>query len=545
MVGSTSNSYQGLGETTQNKIKNSAVDSGTPDGTKEPEPERLGVEIGVDTNLAFTTPFSPVGAGIQKTDAERLHEVWRNQDEESGPTVRQLVAMRRMDGQARAIYRLLTLPIRAALNGATYIPAVGDNGEAEFIENVFTIPPESGGMSTTLHKIMGQMLLGLFDGFSAFEKVFWKPTFGPMQGKITLKKLAYRPSETISFIQDESGGYGGIRQRAANGGKYTDIYIEPEYSLYYAAQEEERKFYGVSFFQSAFYHYDKKVRLYYTAHLAAQRAAVGTRVGYYPPNAGKTQKSEFAQQMANLSLAQWMMMPEGYKVEILKEGGSYDFLKMIEHHDDQMAKSLLATFLEKNPSSRGALAPPPTSLVQFADPGDEMFQLMLRAIQDDIADTINRYLIPQLVDFNFSGGHYPSFKWGKLTDEQKKAMAVTFDKVLSSTLSANVSTEFVRALEEQQADDYGLEIDYEAVAEREALAQQQATAQQGGGAPPVDPNAPLSDSTPPNTDGTPTADDQISQFEQQAVKLSSGEDSAEAYRELMTLAGELLASSED
>ena len=59
-----------------------------------------------------------------------------------------------------------------------------------------------------------------------------------------------------------------------------------------AAQEEERKFYGISFFQSAFYHYDKKVKLYYTAHLAAQRAAVGTRVGTVPQQATKAAKAK-------------------------------------------------------------------------------------------------------------------------------------------------------------------------------------------------------------------------------------------------------------
>ena len=41
-------------------------------------------------------------------------------------------------------------------------------------------------------------------------------------------------------------------------------------ALYFANDEAERPFYGVSMFESAFYHYDKKTKLYYIAH---QRAA--------------------------------------------------------------------------------------------------------------------------------------------------------------------------------------------------------------------------------------------------------------------------------
>ena len=40
------------------------------------------------------------------------------------------------------------------------------------------------------------MLLGLFNGFSAWEMVYWVPKTGPNKGKITLRKIDWRPSET-------------------------------------------------------------------------------------------------------------------------------------------------------------------------------------------------------------------------------------------------------------------------------------------------------------------------------------------------------------
>jgi len=502
-------------------------------GTKQSvEIQALGDEYGTDTNLPFSTPFSGTTVGVEKTDGEKnLREVSRYTDGDEGPTVRQLVTMRRMDGQARALYRLLSLPIRSALTSCTFVPGEDGEEEAEFIENVFRLPAESGGMTVTFHRVMSQILQGLFDGFAAFEKVFWIPDTGPLKGKITLRKLGHRPPETITFITDDKGGFQGLRQQAAQNGQSIDVYIPADYAFYYAAQEEERKFYGVSFFQSAFYHYDKKVKLYYTAHLAAQRAAVGTRVGTVPAQASKQAKSEFAQSLARLSLAQWMMTPEGFKVDVLREGGSFDFLNLINHHNSQMSKSVLANFFDSTQGGGSG----DSSLVNFAQPGDDMFILMLRAIMDDIANQINHYIIPQLIDLNFKNGVYPTFTWGKLTDEQRASIAATFDKVLTAGESVNATPEFVRALEENMAEEMGLEIDYDEVEKRE---EEEKAAQAASGIDPLtgqpvpggpaDPNAqpalgPDGQPIDPNAVEAPVAEGAAATWEEQGVPLSAAD----------------------
>lgn len=428
------------------------------------EIEALGVAIGIDDHLPFTTPFSPAGMGTKKNSDEELHEVL-NYGVDNGPTVRQLTAMRRLDGQARALFSLLTLPIRGALKDATFVPAEGGEEESEFIDKVFNLPPSQGGMTITFPRFMDYLLGGLFEGFSAFEKVFWIPGYGDLKGKIVLKKLAHRPSETVTFVADKNGSFAGFRQRSMFAGRTIDVYIPSQYAFYFASQETERRFYGVSFFQSAFPHYDAKVRLYYTAHLAAQRAAVGTRVGTVPPNASRGAKVEFQQALSNLAVAQWLMTPEGFKVDVLNEGGSYDFLGLINHHNHMMSQSVLAGFFDKDTGGGKNEA---GSLVNFAQPGDDMFILMLRAIMDDIANQINHYIIPQLIDFNFKNGKYPLFTWGKLTDEQRAAVAKTFDKLATAGSGLLASTEFLRALEKNVAEDMGLEIDWEEVEAREA-----------------------------------------------------------------------------
>ena len=440
-------------------------DEGSPQSQYSEIPE-LGVENGTDNTLSFVTAFNPIQLGLKKSTSESLSEVLRDDEySEDRPTVRQLATMRRLDGHARALYRLLTLPIRAALNTATFVPADGGEKEAEFIDLVFRTAPANGGMTQTFQKFMGHLLTGLFDGFAAFEKVFWVPEFGPLEGKYTLKKLAHRPSETITFLMDSNGGFGGLRQRTHLGGKTVDAFIDPEYAFYYAAQEEERKFYGVSFFESAFPHYDAKAKAYFTAHLAAQRAAVGTRVGTVPSNASAGAKREFAHNLSNLSLAQWMMLPDGFGVDVLREGGSYDFLGLINHHNHMMSESVLANFFDKD---TGGGSGESGALVNFAQPGDDMFILMLRAVMDDIANSINHYIIPQLIDYNFDGAKYPTFTWGTFTDEQRQAIASTFDKLATAGQSVNVVPEFMRELQKIMAEEMGIVIDWDAVDAREA-----------------------------------------------------------------------------
>lgn len=433
-----------------------------PEPDPVPTDKELGVELGVEYNLPFSVPFSD-GTSQKEREARALREIMQSRGEENGPTIAQLVAMRRLDGQARALYRLLVLPIRAALAKSTFVPAEGGEEEAEFIDQVFRLPPSQGGMSVTLHRFMSQLLLGLFDGFSAFEQVYWRPAFGPLKGKYTLQKLAYRQSETITFVENEDGGFEGFRQRAYLHGKTVDIHIPKERAFYYAAQEEERKYYGVSYFQSAFYHYDKKIKMYYIAHLAAQRAAVGTRVGTFPVNATREQRQTLAQNLANLAVAQWMMVPEGTKVEMLKESGTFPFLDYINHHNNQMSKSILANFFDKDTGGGSGDA----KLVSFGQPGDDMFVLMLRAIMDDIANSINHYVIPRLIDWNFEGGNYPTFQWAALTDDQKALISGTFEKLATAGEGVNVSQEFLREIEMKMAAEMGLEIDWDEVEARE------------------------------------------------------------------------------
>lgn len=507
----------------------------------KPRQSDLGIEIGVETNLPFSVPYSD-GLSTRERESKALRELLRSEGETEGPTVAQLVAMRRTDGQARALYRLLTLPIRAALTKSSFVPAEGGEEEAEFITNQFFLPPSSGGMSVTFHRFMSQLLQALFDGFAPFEQVYDIATHGPLKGKYVLRKLAYRQPSTITFIEDEDGHFQGFRQRAYKNGEVIDRHIPRSRAFYFAAQEEERKYYGVSFFQSAFYHYDKKVKMYYIAHLAAQRAAVGTRVGTHPNNASREQKSVFAQNLSNLAVAQWMMLPENFKVEMLKESGHFDFLNYINHHNNQMSKSILASFFDEDKGSGSN----DSKVVSFGQAGgDSMFILMRRAIMDEIANSINHYIIPRLIDWNFNSSKYPQFRWAELSDEQEMMIGHTFERLATAGESVNVSEEFLREIEKKMADEMGLEIDWDEVEEHEKKERIGANFQQGldeDGMP-----LPVDAAGQPIIPGRENPQQSIEQFEQSistGVELSSEEGLLQQASALLSLAGERIVRTE-
>lgn len=460
-----------------------ALTGATADSIAKPSASELNTELGVSMNMPFSISSLIYGA-------DGAQSLLRNDD----VTIGQLTEMRRRDGQARSLYRVITLPIRAALEHHTVVPAEGGEKEAEFIAAMLTSPPAMGGMTVPLDRLVAHMLLAIFDGFAAFEMVYWVPSKGPLKGKIVLRKAAYRPSDTVFFRVDDNGGFDGFQQKTTFQGKVVDVVIDRDRAFYYAANEEENPFYGVSYFSSAFYHYDKKIKLYYVSHLAAQHRAVGSRLGHLPANPDKKTRDAFIRALGDFGLAQAMVVPEGYSVEdLVQSASSFDFLGLIDHHDRQMAKSVLAFFID-NPDS--------AKLVDFSQPKDDMFLLMLKAIMGEIESVINNHVIPRFIDWNFGSEKYPEFKFGSFTDEEKSAVRTIFSS-LAVASTTNTTPEFIFELEKNIAEELGLPIDYDAIEERqkamaeaedaakkaslEALANPSADTQQGADGKPVAP----------------------------------------------------------
>lgn len=399
--------------------------------------------------------------------------------------------MRRRDGQARALYRLLTMPMLASLKHSHVIPRKGVTGgdkEAQFCKDLLMLPSSAGGMTHGFIRFFQQMLLALFNGFTAWEMVYWQPKTGPNKGKYTLRKLDWRPSETLTFLLDGQGEFNGFRQRTFFQGRTIDVKIPKETGIYFATHEYERPFYGVSMFESAFYHWDKKEKLYFIAHLAAQRAAVGLRVGTMVPNAAPSDKNNFTKALSQLGLAQWIAVPSAdWTVQTLNETASrFDFLGLINHHNSQMSKSCLAQWFDD--SQGGGAGQGDSTLVDFGKQNDVTYFQMLEGILEEMGEVISNQIFPRFVDWNFGSEKYPQWVWGPLTAEQKAAIQDTFDKLATAGQNANVTPEFMLDLEQRMAAELGFNIDYDQIKKdrekQQELMQKQAQAQMAaGGAP--------------------------------------------------------------
>jgi hypothetical protein len=428
--------------------------------------------------------------------------------------------MRRRDGQARALYRLLSKPLLAAMKNADVVPIDGTEGgteEAQFCKDLLFLPKSAGGMSHSFSRFLKQMMLALFSGFSAWEMIYWVPATGPNKGKITLRELDFRPAETLTFLLNGQGRFNGFRQRTFFQGRTIDVKIPVETALYYAHEEAERPFYGVSMFESAFYHYDKKEKLYYIAHLAAQRAACGLRVGTMVPNAPAEDKNAFVKALAQLGLAQWIALPTAdWTVQTLNESASrFDFLGLINHHNSQMSKSVLAQWFDNEQGGGQG----DSTLVDFGKQDDVTFFLMLEGVLEEMAEIITDHIFPRFVDWNFGSGKYPRFKWGPLTEEAKAAIQDTFDKLAAAGPQANVTPEFMLDLEQRMSEDFGFDIDYDKIKrdreKQQRVMQQQMQAQtqmmqqpppgagQQAGEPAPPPAFPPAGFAPPGADGPP------------------------------------------
>ena len=415
---------------------------------RESNGEVSGPELGVRGQLPFSSTYNEHELILTRDiDLDRLEE------------------MRDRDGQARALLRVLTLPLRRATVAVTPQPAFGQEEadlsadstpgeeEAALVETVLTQPYHKGGMKHSLVEVLAHLGLGLAEGYVIFEKV-WRL----VDGKVLLKKLAPRSAPTCRFVLDEQGGLESVHQRVTWQGESLDVYIPAEKLLVWTCQAEENPWYGKGVLTPAFYHYDKKHKLYYCAHLASQFYAVPGRKGRVPESWTDKQVQQFHSQIANLGMTSAVTL-KGMEADVEEFGGTGgmpNYIPMIDHHDAMMAKSILAQFLQlATGTGSGSWA--------LSEDQTDLFMVSLETILQEWADMFNMYLIPQLIDWNFGSAAYPMMSFEPIGDREKTVLREVFQTVFSG--GNGLTEDFMFSLEERVAEDLALEVDYEALEE--------------------------------------------------------------------------------
>lgn len=396
--------------------------------------------------------------------------------------------MLRTDGHFRALARLLSLPFRQAKWSIQ--PDEDGDEEADFITQMLTRPPYQGGMSTSFDYIRALATKAMWQGYAVWEQVYAYAEVPGHGTKLVLRKLAPRDAKTVRFKADEHGGFAGIVQRAHDGVKgMREVHIPADKVLFFTIDKEEHPFYGRSMFEPALYHFDKKHKLYYIGHIAAQIGAVPARVAYQEQGGAldltPTQRGQLERALASFGFNTAMIAPKGIRIEGFGEkGGSAlaDIIAFINHHNTQASQSILGQFIDLGQGGENA-----TGSYALSKDSSDLFLMCSQALLDSFAETINTHLLPKFIDWNFGTGKYPRLVFDPLADETKAAMMDVF-KVLATAATTQTSPDFIWELEKRIADQLGLAIDYDALdAERDKALEMEAdvaaalAALQGGG----------------------------------------------------------------
>lgn len=377
------------------------------------------------------------GSWVTADQAEETYELqWPN-------SVYVYDKMRRQDAQVRSVLRAVVLPIQRTSwaiepNGASdeVVRLVAEDMGLP-IKGQGPVPVRRTKDRFSWFDHLRLALLMLPFGHSVFEQ---EARFDE-QGRARLKRLGHRPSRTISeFNVAADGGLVSITQATTMRASEP---IPVNRLVAYVYEREGGNWAGVSLLRSAYKDWLLKDRLLRADTTTIIRNGVGIPV--YEGADGETDLTK------GLAMAKAVRggedagaaTPFGAKLRLMGvEGTLPDALPRIRYHDEQIARGVLAHFLNLG-TQTGSWALGST----FAD----FFTLSLQALAQQVADVANQHIIEDLVDWN----------WG----ESEPAPKLVFEEIGSRQAATAAAIKLLvdagillpdRSLEEAARQQFGL-----------------------------------------------------------------------------------------
>jgi len=340
-----------------------------------------------------------------------------------------------LDGQFQALYNIISLPIRAA-TWSIKTRHVGGEAERKLIDDNFTNPPHSGGLHIPINQTIASCLQAILYGRACFEQV-WK--YNEKEKTITLKKLAPRPAYSCIIQSTPNGVFNGFRQQLPN----RNIIIPPEKCSLFVANKEWHQFYGRSYFQPAYEHFLDKQKVLFMLKKGIEISITGINKGTYDNtlwDADSAEVDTLEKTLKEFGFKTFWLLPNGMNIENVKVNfESAAVMQYLEYLDDAMAKSVLAQFMNLKGGSYA-----------LSKDHSQIFSLSSQPMLQDIADMFNFYIIPKIIDFNFTSKKYPYFEFSRMDDKTLDALNKVFGEMLSGGY-ATLTTSFVQEIEKKMA----------------------------------------------------------------------------------------------
>ena len=376
-----------------------------------------------------------------------------------------LSMMYRRDGQAAGLARMITIPIRSGKINLMRPENGQGSREFDFIYEALFSTDKSIAMRHPLERVLATASRMLLDGWSPPE-IVWKI----VNNYVYVEKIAYRSIKTIKPKVDKNGELDyyvqdrqmlHLQEPFSRGDSRTEIIIPNQKILHFVHGYEWTSIFGRSLFLQAYYHFEKKHKLYYISHMASQIRALRLRVLQSPESASEEDIKKVMDAVSKLGFNTTINLPDGFELELpdLGAGTDTELLSLIQHHDVQMSKSVLSQVIDIGVEGR-------TGSFNLSDTHLDIFIMNLELISRRIADVINRDLIPRLIDWNFGTGLYPRIEFTPFDSTNRKFLTDLFTRIAGARV-INVSPEFKSAIEQQVSEELKMDIDYDQIRQRE------------------------------------------------------------------------------
>jgi phage gp29-like protein len=408
--------------------------------------------------------------------------------------------MRRSDPKIKMVLSAVKNPIK----GAQWTVQPGKEGDAkaqdhaELIEQILFRDLEQSWTQQ-----LAEILTHLDFGFAAFEVIHKivenHEKFGSYN---SIKKIAWRSPRTIMRwnLDPKTGQIISISQWAFGDLRKT-VDIPGEFLLIFTHEKEGDNYEGISALRPCYGPWSRKDKYLKLMAVGIEKHAIPIPYMEVPAGAENTPEYANAKKILERYVShqqQFITYPAGWKLEFA-HASTFDASKIreaIDKENTEIAHAFLENFLELGQSGSGSYA--------LSYDLSDFFLLGIQHVANNICETFNRHLIPELIKLNFGPQEsYPELKVSGIKDKPGKDLAA----VMKSLVDAKILTP-----------DNDLEVFFRKKYELPKKAEVDPAAKPPALPPPADPTTTPDGSANPKT--PPTDTQQPSPAEAKAPKLS-------------------------
>ncbi len=315
--------------------------------------------------------------------------------------------MKRTDGQVRAIYRVVQLPIRSTiwLVEEPDTPSAAEKEAAELLrQNLF------GGMEHSFDDLLAECTQAIYYGWRVPE-IVWEER----AGLLAIKKVAPRNPELVErWLYDPQGrlvGYLYVGNRpkgkgltAEYGGadSFERVPVPIEKCIHLVYDRESDSPQGLGLWRSMYPHWYIKQAVYKILSIGIERSLLGVPFARAGEGANPEAKDAVLSILRRLRAAEdaAFYLPEGWEVEWFEsQRDMMDAMPFVHHHNVMMAQAALAQMLNLGQDKAGTQAL-----------GEVHSKLFLDAEEADatwIEETLQQQLVKRWCRLNYGEGLRP------------------------------------------------------------------------------------------------------------------------------------------